>query len=102
MGWQTRRNGKTYYYRSRRVDGRVVSDYVGSGATAEHVAADTAQRRARRAADRAQREQLAAITRDLAEAKRLATTAVASALEAAGFHQHHRGEWRKRRVARSS
>lgn len=102
MGWKTRRNGNRYFYRSRRVDGRVVTEYVGSGAAAEQVAAEMTKRQERGAADRAEREQLHAVMRDLTEAKRLANVAVASVLEAAGYHQHHRGEWRKRRVARSS
>ena len=31
MGLETRKGGGAYYYRKRRIDGRVVSEYVGSG-----------------------------------------------------------------------
>ena len=55
--------------------------------------ADTA--REREGADRAEADQLDRILTELArEARSLARDALA----AAGFHQHHRGEWRKRRA----
>ena len=34
MGWEVRR-GKRYYYRTERVNGRVVKTYIGSGPAAE-------------------------------------------------------------------
>ncbi len=34
MGWEKRGSGQ-YYYRKKRVNGRVVSEYVGSGILAE-------------------------------------------------------------------
>ena len=37
MAWETR-SGKPYYYRKRRVDGKVVSEYVGTGGQAEEMA----------------------------------------------------------------
>ena len=38
MPWKER-NGKSYYYRSVRKDGRVVSEYKGSGENAQDYAA---------------------------------------------------------------
>jgi hypothetical protein len=37
MGWEIRR-GKRYYYRTERVNGRVVKTYVGTGPAAEEAA----------------------------------------------------------------
>jgi hypothetical protein len=38
MGWEKRERGGLYYTRSRRVDGRVVREYFGTGPLAEIVA----------------------------------------------------------------
>ena len=44
MGWEIR-GGKRYYYRKQREGGRVVSVYLGAGATAERLAACAVARR---------------------------------------------------------
>ena len=50
MGWEQRGNNP-YYYRARRINGRVVKEYVGTGASAEAAAAeDKARRQARQIA----------------------------------------------------
>lgn len=49
MGWETRRNNR-YYYRARKVGGRVVKEYVGAGPVAETVAAQDARVRSERLA----------------------------------------------------
>lgn len=90
-----------YYYRAHKFGGRVVRQYVGRGEIAELVAAlDAADRDER--ADRADR--LRAFRADLdrldalVERADAALAAVArAALLAAGYRQHHRGEWRKTR-----
>jgi hypothetical protein len=99
VGWKTRRNGSRYYYRSRREGDRVISEYVGAGPAAETAAAEHTARCARRTAAREETRRLDAIARDLAEQRRIVDGAVAAALEATGYHRHHRGEWRKRRHA---
>ncbi len=48
-------NGKAYYYRSRRVGGKVRRQYVGCGEEAELAAALDELRRARRQAEGAER-----------------------------------------------
>jgi hypothetical protein len=49
MSWETRGVYGPYYTRSRRVDGRVVREYVGRGPLAEIIAqADEAEREAHR------------------------------------------------------
>ena len=59
MGWETRR-GRRYYYRKRRVAGRVTSEYVGCGAWVEAMAqleqADRLERADEREKRRAQRD----------------------------------------------
>jgi hypothetical protein len=55
MGWEPREN-KCYYFRYRKVDGRVTRQYLGAGAAAKVAAAADALRRAdRRAAAEARR-----------------------------------------------
>jgi hypothetical protein len=99
MGWE-----RGYYYRVRKVGGRVVREYVGSGRVAELVAQMDAIERERReterAARRAKRAELDALDAPLKELNDLADSAARAALVAAGFRQHKRGEWRKRRVQR--
>ncbi len=95
MAWKWRR-GKPYYYQSRRVGRRVVSEYVGAGLIGQYAARldylDQAQRRAERA-DRARFREFDTQARVL---DTLIAEAIADVLTAHGFHQHKR-MWRKRR-----
>src|SRR5262245_9729514 len=90
-----------YYYRSIRRDGKPRREYVGQGVCADLVARmDELQRdkRDREAADRrAERRELEVLDRPLEELNELADLLARTALLVAGFHQHKRGEWRKRR-----
>ncbi len=99
MPW-VKRYGKRYYYRGRRVGDQVVSEYFGTGPDAKLAAALDERRHAREAAERRVRKQnreiwdsAASPTMTLIDVCRLLTKA---ALLAEGFHQHHRGEWRRR------
>ncbi|MBM3983698.1 MAG: hypothetical protein FJ304_26195 [Planctomycetes bacterium] len=98
MGWD---KGGRYYTRSRRENGRVVREYVGGGAPGALVARLDADERARREAERdavrAESEAAAALDTALAELDELADLLTRAALAAAGYTQHRRGEWRKRR-----
>ena len=100
MAWEVRRNGRRYYYRSRRVHGRVVREYYGCGPVAEAIAAIDEARRAERQAERAVREaqraadaELDAAAEELHELGALFAEAV---MLAAGYHRHDRGSWRRR------
>jgi hypothetical protein len=97
VGWEKGR----YYTRSKKVNGRVVREYVGGGRVAELVAQMDAikrqQREAERAARLAERAELDALDAPLDELNDLAELLARAALAAAGFHQHKRGEWRRRR-----
>jgi hypothetical protein len=100
MGWD---RGK-YYTRSRRLNGRVVREYVGTGQIGELAARQDAADREKRRAEKARADEarLAAERHDadLAAVERLADLLVRASLVAAGRHQHHRGEWRCRRDSR--
>ena len=100
MAWEER-GGRLYYYKSRRVGGRVVKEYVGSGPIAElAAAADERDRRAeldRRESEKAERERLEAFDREIDAVCEAIDLAARAALVEAGYRQHNRGEWRLRR-----
>src|SRR6516162_11549746 len=95
------RNEKRYYYRSQRVEGRVVCRYAGTGPVAELTARIDALCQARRrlegekAREESARWELA--DAPLRELERCTDLFVRAALVLAGYHRHHRGPWRKRR-----
>jgi hypothetical protein len=101
MGWETRRGQGRYYTRSRKVNGRIIREYVGTGLVAELVAQQDAEARARRLAERERLQQeearWASTAAPLTELSRLLDGLTAATLIAAGYHQHHRGAWRKTR-----
>jgi hypothetical protein len=100
MGWDRSR----YYTRSRKVDGRVVREYVGVGPIGELAAAEDAMRRAERteaaAAWQAEKARFAALDAKLAALESLTQIVAEAAILAAGYHKHNR-EWRQRRGSRS-
>jgi hypothetical protein len=105
MGWEARGcSGRLYYFRYRKVDGRVTREYVGTGPVAELAAAADALRRAdRRAASearRAEQARWAEATAPLKELSRAVDVVVRAALLAGGFHRHAR-TWRKKRNVNS-
>ena len=97
------RNGRFYVYRSVRRAGRVTSEYVGSGALAAcHALCDLEEREDReegRRQEREERKQADELDRALDELAEQAQALARDALNAAGYHQHDRGKWRKRRVS---
>jgi hypothetical protein len=99
MGWETRRNG-TYYYRARKIGGHVIKLYVGAGPQAELAAlGDELAQEDRRIASAARREArvaLAAVDDPLEAFAESVESLTRSSLLLAGYHQHHRGEWRRR------
>jgi hypothetical protein len=101
MSWETRGNSGRYYTRSRKVDGRIIREYIGTGLLAELSAQQDADERVQRLAERERLQQeaarWAAATVPLMELSQMLDGLTAAALIAAGYHQHHRGAWRKRR-----
>jgi hypothetical protein len=98
------RDGRPYLYRSKRRSGRVTSEYVGSGQDALLIDALEAIERDERDCDlqqkRSEGKELDDLEQALDDQAEQAHDLAREALSAAGYHQHHRGEWRKRRVSR--
>jgi hypothetical protein len=100
MGWE-RRGDRRYYTRSKKVNGRVVRQYFGTGPIAELAADLDAVRWLERREERRkwrrsceewdEAEEL--LERLCSNSDRLA----ALALGAAGYHRHDRGNWRRKR-----
>jgi hypothetical protein len=99
--WERRERGGLYYTRSRRVNGRVLKEYIGTGPLAELAAeSDALKRRQREEEARAwwaERECLEVLDKQTEELCAVAELLTRVALLAAGYRQHHRGEWRKQR-----
>lgn len=100
MAWE-----RGYYYRVRRENGRVVREYVGHGWHAEIIAQldelerENASYEKQVAADALRKEKARSDKLDINidALDELADFVARAALIAAGYHQHKRGEWRKRR-----
>ncbi len=99
MGWE-KRGGKVYYYRKRRVGGRVISDYIGAGPHAELIAdLDDLARVEAEAEREAWRQECDAMLADdqrIDEAGDLVRMLTRAWLLAYGYHTH-KGQWRKKR-----
>ncbi len=104
MGWESRGGRGCYYTRSVRCGGRVVRQYCGTGERGEEAA--ELDRRSRAERD-AQREKVRAAFGRAADVDArvhalydATDAAVRAALLSAGYHQHNRGAWRRRRAWR--
>lgn len=94
------RDGRKYYYRSRRIEGRVVKEYVASGQAAENAAKRDKEAREQRRIQRKETEQLEAelakVTQVVEAISERSEVLLAASLLTAGFHQH-KSEWRRSR-----
>jgi hypothetical protein len=97
MGWE-----RGYYYRVRKVSGRVVREYVGGGAIGELCAEldeiERQERGRKRRYQKKERDKIEALKKQLDGLEAVADLAARAALLAAGFRKHKRGEWRRRRA----
>jgi hypothetical protein len=97
VGWERGR----YYTRSKKVNGRVIREYLGTGRVGQLASElDAAQRERRRldaVALKCDMDRLAALDADMRALDKQADLVARAALLAAGFHRHNRGEWRRRR-----
>lgn len=100
MGWENRA-GRTYYYQKERIGDKVVSRYVGTGEVASLIANMEELERNQREGERdywhGERERLEAKEQELAAFCQSVEETFRQTLDAAGYHRHHRGAWRKRR-----
>ena len=99
MAWETRNGVGHYYTRSKRGDGRVVREYIGTGPLAELIAAQDAERRAERERKRqswnAERGELEALESAVDRFTDTLSQLTSLLLVNAGYYRHHRGRWRK-------
>lgn len=106
MPWEHRNGHGRYYTRSHKVNGEVIREYIGAGPLAEQVAsADVATRQALtalRETERRQRAEARDLERQLDDLCGATDYLITIALNAAGYHQHARGPWRKSRVPTTS
>jgi hypothetical protein len=100
MGWE-RRGRHRYFFWRKKVRGKESRTFVGRGPEAELAAAleqmrreQSEQQRRRRRAEQARWE---AADEALARVVAVTKLLVRAALRGGGYHQHQRGEWRKRR-----
>ena len=95
MAWDRR----GFFYRSRRVNGRVVRDYFGKGAIAEMAAHLMNQLRLARETHDQRADRLDEADAKFRQFHTQLDHVAAAHLLAVGFHRHDRGPWRKRRNA---
>lgn len=100
MGWEMR-GGRRYYYKKRREGGRVISEYIGAGPLADLIVGMMMERRATDTqiamVESVERTQITADENALVDFCNLTDALMRAHLHDAGYRQHHRGEWRKRR-----
>jgi hypothetical protein len=99
------RNGRPRIQRSVRRGGRVTTEYRASGEVALLIAKietiEHEEREIERGLSREERKWLDDLERTLDDLTDKALVLARDALERAGYHQHHRGEWRRRRESRA-
>jgi hypothetical protein len=98
VGWSKRSEHCWYYYRFKKVKGKVVATYVGHGPEAERQAALDAEKRKAREAQwagrRAELETLRQADGPLRTLFKGVDLFLGASLVTGGYKQHDRGEWR--------
>jgi len=106
MAWETRNGKGRYYTRSTRNGDRVVREYIGCGKMAEMLAKMDSLEREQREAEaekfRAMQAKMEKLDEQVEELCDIADLFARMTLLANGYHQHNRGDWRKRRVKNQS
>ncbi|QDV37428.1 hypothetical protein [Tautonia plasticadhaerens] len=103
MGWEFRGGSGPYYYRARKIGGKVVRQYIGRGLAGVLAERFDRQERDRRAAEsgalRAEQARLESPERAM-RALDDVTLLLEATLLAAGYYRHDRGRWRRRKHGR--
>jgi hypothetical protein len=103
MAWK-QRGSRFYYYRNKKKNGRVLTEYLGAGVLVDLTAhLDGVERIARETKAKALRKVKAeqdAIDKQIDGLGEQVRACVAAALMSRGYRQHKRGEWRKKRDRR--
>ena len=96
MGWE-----RGFYYRVRKVNGRVVREYCGKGPLAQFLAAhdemERSRRNSRRLAEQRDREEMDALDAQVNAVDEVVHLFAHAPLIATGHRQHDRGQWRRKR-----
>ena len=95
MGWE-RRGPYQYYFRKETQHGRTVRKSLGRGPAAIAAAAADAARRQEQERAHTERHHLTTLDQQGDQVWRLVTQLMQATLLVAGYHQHHRSEWRHR------
>jgi hypothetical protein len=92
------KDSRGYWYHSKRSGGRITKEYIGRGEWCALAAQlDESERHAESEARDALQARHAAIDGQIEALCAVADRMVRETLEAAGYHQHARSQWRKRR-----
>jgi len=101
MAWESRNGRGAYYTRSRRCEGKVIREYIGSDETAKVIAKiDHIERQVQKEELVAQREvraELDEIDNHAEQLGEVVDVLMRAIIIASGYHQHKGGEWRKYR-----
>jgi hypothetical protein len=105
MAWK-QRGSRFYYYRNKKINGRVITEYLGVGMLAELAAQlDGIERITRETKAKALRKVKAeqdAIDQQIDELGEQVRACIEAELLSRGYRQHKRGEWRKKRDGRAT
>jgi hypothetical protein len=96
MAWE-RRGYQHFYYKSRRVNGRIIKQYYGTGHLAQLVYEQDRRQQEVREREQATRKHIKDLDVETDTLNHTTRTLTKIYLLLAGYYQHHRGEWRKRR-----
>jgi hypothetical protein len=99
MAWEKRGNQR-YYYHKRRVNGRVVSEYISNGVIADLAEERKANQAAKREQERKERARVDTLEEQLNQLEETTAAIVRAALLAANYHDH-KGQWRRVRCQKA-
>ncbi len=97
MGWEYRGPYGPYYIRRQTVHGYEIRQSYGRGPAAVQAARDDDLRRAAQERHRAESSNLHRLDAEASGLWQRIQTLMQAYVLLAGYHQHHRGEWRRQR-----